>query len=69
MSLFVRYGFSNDINSDNNQLNSYAFTEFVNKNNTTLRFSSPHFHQTNGLPQKGVSITEKIFRTSIDSNT
>ncbi|KAF2905915.1 hypothetical protein ILUMI_00265, partial [Ignelater luminosus] len=61
---FTRFGIPDIVFSDNNPFNSHQYKTFADSFNFSIRYSSPHFHQSNGLAEKAVNIVKNILKKS-----
>lgn len=64
--LFSTHGIPKYIVCDNNPFNSYKFENFANDYNFEIIHSSPHYHQSNGLCERGVGIAKGILKKCND---
>ncbi|KAE8750222.1 hypothetical protein FOCC_FOCC003030 [Frankliniella occidentalis] len=68
-NVFAIHGFPQKIVCDNNPFNSFEFKSFAKECNSTIIFTSPHLHHSNGRAEKGVSIAKLILRKSIEERS
>ncbi|KAF2890942.1 hypothetical protein ILUMI_15231, partial [Ignelater luminosus] len=61
---FTRFGIRDIVFSDNNPFNSLQYKTFADSFNFSIRYPSPHFHQSNGLAEKAVNIVKNILKKS-----
>lgn len=66
--IFSKFGVPDKFFADNNPYNSFLFKEFAKSWNFELEFSSPHYHQSNGLAEKYVDITKRFLNKSKSAN-
>lgn len=60
--LFARFGIPEEVVADNNPFGSYAFNKFADLWGFKITNSSPHYHQSNGLAEKGVGILKTMLK-------
>ncbi|KAK3920482.1 hypothetical protein KUF71_009753 [Frankliniella fusca] len=60
--LFSIHGIPRVLRVDNNPFKSYKFIEFSKQLNFKVISCSPHFHQSNGLAEKAVSIVKQFLK-------
>nr|CAI5851190.1 unnamed protein product [Callosobruchus analis] len=59
---FKQFGVPEIFFADNVPFNSSKFREFARKYNFEVRFSSPHYHQSNGLAERYVGIVKNMLK-------
>jgi len=62
--LFGRLGIPRQLIADSMPFGSFKFREFSNKWNFQIITSSPHYVQSNGLAERGVSVAKDMLKKS-----
>ncbi|XP_031331450.1 uncharacterized protein K02A2.6-like [Photinus pyralis] len=60
--IFSNHGIPKIIVCDNNPFCSYKFKLFASDCNFDISYISPHYHQSNGLAEKGVGVAKGIIK-------
>lgn len=68
-SIFTRYGYPEHIIADNLPFISVKCNNYYRNKDINILTCSPHYHQSNGLAEKGVSIGKQILRKSREENS
>lgn len=63
---FTRFGFPEEIISDNNPFNSFECLEYYKSKDIVLTSSSPHYSRSNGMAEKAVHIGKNILKEAKD---
>lgn len=67
--IFSTHGIPDLLYSDNMPFNSLAFRDFSKEWQFKTKFSSPHYHQSNGAAERAVAICKGFLKKATETNT